>query len=66
MTINEIRCVKHLVTAASEIGPAILRDYDTFERMMWTLDNRDMKRFDLDDRQFRRCLRAAYVELKRE
>jgi hypothetical protein len=62
MTLKEIRCVKHLVAAAEFIGPSILRDYAGFEHAMWRTDI-DMKRFDMDPRQFQHCLKAAFVEL---
>ena len=64
MTLKEMRCVKHLIESAREIGPCILRDYEGFERVMWP-DNHDMNRFTMTREQFRRCVRTAWMELKR-
>jgi hypothetical protein len=64
VNLKEIRCVKHLVEAATEIGQLHLLDYERFERAMWP-DDHDMNRFTMTPEQFRRCVRAAWMELKR-
>jgi hypothetical protein len=68
MTFNEMRLVKHLVESAREIAQderELLDTYEGFECMMWSDDDADLKKWQVTRRQFHRCLRLAFAELKR-
>jgi hypothetical protein len=39
--------------------------YEGFECMMWLDDDADLKKWQVTRRQFHRCLRLAFAELKR-
>ena len=68
MTFNEMRLVKHLVESAREIAQddrELLDTYEGFECMMWSDADADLKKWQVTRRQFHRCLRLAFAELKR-
>jgi len=68
MTHNEIRTVKHLVEIARDILRAepgwAVANFDAFKLVM--LRNRPKgAQYEMSDKQFDRCLLAAWMEVRR-